>query len=600
VRIKWPSAPKVLTGLLVVLLPVLAFMQYRWVGQVSEGERERMQRNLETAADQFRRAFDFELGQARQSLAVTTTVAREGSSSNYSVRYNSWLTTSEHPQVVADVYLVDAEAGHLRLRRFNSATHVFDPSLWPDALNQLRPEFQEAYERSRAQLQPPPSRFARADESLIINGLQNFEFQRPGQPLIQTAPMFGFTVIQLDEAYLRGQLIPALSDRHFSGPSGEMFRVAVVSGDDPKRVLYRSTPDATIDASHADVAVALFPRNQGFGRGRGPDGRGPNGRGVAEGPRAGGDGQRGDEPPPRWRLVVQHQSGSLDAAVGTIRRRNLAISSGILLLLTFAVVMLAATSRRAEKLAQQQMEFVAGVSHELRTPVAVVRSAAENLSSGVVSGDRVKRYGQMIEAESRRLGDMVERVLQYAGIESGFNTAARVPLSPLEIIETAVESALPLVGPAEVTVHRDIEPNLPVVLGDATALRSAVQNLVANAVKYGGRDRWVGVRAQHVRERRRSEVRITVSDHGPGIPAADLPHIFEPFYRGTDAIERQIQGHGLGLSLVRRIVVAHGGKVTVSTRPGAGTSFTITLPAAATADTSASPVAAEMRAGAHS
>jgi signal transduction histidine kinase len=296
---------------------------------------------------------------------------------------------------------------------------------------------------------------------------------------------------------------------------------------------------------------------------------------------------------------VQHQSGSLEAAVGTIRRRNLAISSGILLLLTFAVVMLTATSRRAEKLAQQQMEFVAGVSHELRTPVAVVRSAAENLASGVVSGDRVKRYGQMIEAESRRLGDMVERVLQYAGIESGFNTAARVPLSPLEIIESAVESALPLVGPAEVTVHREIEPDLPVVVGDATALRSAVQNLVANAVKYGGRDRWVGVRAQHVRERRRSEVRITVSDHGPGIPTADLPHIFEPFYRGTDAIERQIQGHGLGLSLVRRIVVAHGGKVSVSTRPGAGTSFTITLPAAA-ADTSASPVATEMRAGAHS
>jgi len=261
--------------------------------------------------------------------------------------------------------------------------------------------------------------------------------------------------------------------------------------------------------------------------------------------------------------------------------------------------MLTATSRRAEKLAQQQMEFVAGVSHELRTPVAVVRSAAENLSSGVVNGDRVKSYGQMIEAEARRLGDMVERVLQYAGIESGFNTAARVPLSPMEIIESAVDSALPLVGPGEVTVHREIAPDLPAVVGDSVALRSAVQNLVANAIKYGGRDRWVGIRANHLHERRRSEVRITVSDHGPGIPAADLPHIFEPFYRGADAIERQIQGHGLGLSLVRRIVVAHGGKVSVSTRPGAGTSFTITLPAAA-ADTSASPVATEMRVGAHS
>jgi signal transduction histidine kinase len=93
-------------------------------------------------------------------------------------------------------------------------------------------------------------------------------------------------------------------------------------------------------------------------------------------------------------------------------------------------------------------------------------------------------------------------------------------------------------------------------------------------------------------------VRITVSDHGAGIPAADLPHIFEPFYRGEDAIQKQIQGHGLGLSLVRRIVEAHGGKVAVSTRPGAGTSFTITLPAAAA--TSESPVATGVRAGAHS
>src|SRR5262245_10019666 len=198
---KWPSAPKVLTALLVVLLPVLAFMQYRWVGQVSEGERERMQRNLETAADQFRRAFDLELFQARQQLTVSTAAARDGGNPNYSFRYNSWLTTADHPQVVADIYLVDAEGGHLRLRRFNSATHAFDPSLWPEALDRLRPEFQDAYERSRAQLQPTPNRFARADESLIVAGLQNFEFPQPGQPVIRqtapTAPVFGFTVIQL-------------------------------------------------------------------------------------------------------------------------------------------------------------------------------------------------------------------------------------------------------------------------------------------------------------------------------------------------------------------------------------------------------------------
>ena len=587
-KIKWPSAPKVLTALLVVLLPVLAFMQYRWVGQVSEGERERMQRNLETAAGQFRAEFDGELSQAVRDLQVSTNAARDGSSSNYSIRYNSWLNSADHPQIVADVYLVDAENDHLRLRRFNSVTHAFDPSLWPDAIDRLRPEFEAAFEAFRAQRQPNQNRFANADDSLIVFGLGNFGGPgQAGSPAPRpTAPMFGFTVIQLDESYVRGQLIPALAEKHFTAPGGDMYRVAVFGENEPKRVLYRSNPDATVDVRSADVTEALFAPRFVRGRGRGPVG-------------ARGGAGRAEEPVGRWRLVVQHQSGSLEAAVASIRHRNLAISSGVLLLLTFGVVMLTATSRRAEKLAQQQMEFVAGVSHELRTPVAVVRSAAENLASGVVSGDRVKRYGQMLEAEARRLGDMVERVLQYAGIESGFNTAARVPLSPTEIIESAVDSALPLVGPAEVTVNREIAPDLPTVIGDATALRSAVQNLVANAVKYGGRDRWVGIRAQHVRERRRSEVRITVSDHGPGIPAADLPHIFEPFYRGSDAIERQIQGHGLGLSLVRRIVEAHGGRVSVSTRPGAGTSFTIMLPAAAP-DTSTSSVATEMRASAHS
>ena len=84
-------------------------------------------------------------------------------------------------------------------------------------------------------------------------------------------------------------------------------------------------------------------------------------------------------------------------------------------------------------------------------------------------------------------------------------------------------------------------------MGDANALRSAVQNLIANAVKYGGPDRWVRIRAEQVRERRHGEVRITVSDHGIGIDAADLPHIFEPFYRGADAMAQQIHGNGLGL-----------------------------------------------------
>jgi signal transduction histidine kinase len=221
------------------------------------------------------------------------------------------------------------------------------------------------------------------------------------------------------------------------------------------------------------------------------------------------------------------------------------------------------------------MEFVAGVTHELRTPVAVIRSAAENLSQGVVAGERVKRYGQLLETEAKRLGEMVERVLQFAGIESGLGLASRLPLAPADIIASAIDGARSVLDDDHVTFHQEVAPDLPTVMGDAAALRSAVQNLIANAVKYGGADRWVGIRAEHSA----SDVRIIISDHGPGIPAEELPHIFDPFYRGADAVARQIHGNGLGLSLVRRIVVAHGGRVNVTTRSGSGSSFTITLPA---------------------
>jgi len=564
--------------LLLVLLPALAVLQYRWVGQVSVAERERMQRNLQNAAAQFRDTFDQEIGRALLSLQVGAATARDGASDQYSDRYNSWLSTAAYPQIVAAIHLIDEDNGELRLRRWNSELHVFEPSLWPMPLEKWRPQFQRALDSFKAQSMPDLSGAFADEESLVAMPIRNnFGGPRGRTPL---GPVFGFTVLDLDMAYIRGQMIPQLAERHFIDAGGDSYRVAVTSDGDRNRVLYRSEPAATIDIATADVTAPLFQIVGGFGfrgPGRGPDA--PRERGIEE-----------LENPGRWRLYVQHQRGSLEAAVGLVRRRNVGISFGVLLMLSVSVALLAATSRKAERLAQQQMEFVAGVSHELRTPVAVIRSAAENLASGVVNGDRVKRYGQMLEAESRRLGEMVERVLQYAGIESGLGLGARVPLAPVEIVESAIESAIPLLGPEDVHVQRDIAPDLPPVLGDAPALRSAVQNLVANAVKYGGRDRWVGVRAQHVRERRKSEVRITVSDHGPGIPAAELPHIFEPFYRGADALEKQIHGNGLGLSLVRRIVAAHGGRVSVATRPGGGSAFTISLPVAQ-ADARSSPVA---------
>ena len=185
--------------------------------------------------------------------------------------------------------------------------------------------------------------------------------------------------------------------------------------------------------------------------------------------------------------VAKHRAGSLEAAVAAVRKRNLVLSSGILLLLTMAVGLIVVSARRAQELARQQMEFVAAVSHELRTPVSVIGAAAGNLADGVV-GDpqRVRKYGETIQGEARRLAETVERVLQLAGIAAGQRRrgsgADRSGGSRQRFARR-----LPRRDRGRRRQGRSRRRRRPAdVLGDVTALRSALQNLISNAVKYGG------------------------------------------------------------------------------------------------------------------
>jgi signal transduction histidine kinase len=532
--------------------------------------------------------------------------ARDGSSDQYSDRYDAWLDTAEHPRIVSAIFVVDAPDRALRLRKWDPESHSFVPTPWPAAPAALE-AWREPLERELAEFGEGRLFVDRRqwpmDDSLLVAPMRNLVSAANGPRPQSMTPIFGFTVLQLDLPYITETVFPSLVLRHFTHTDGSSYRVGITSVGEPVRVIYRSDKSAPLTEAAADASEPLF--GAAFGRGPTLGRGGPRLFVRSAGPRldsfdGGGDAARVPPPPPdrqqdrgrggrgaggrgdgaaRWRVLVQHESGSLETAVTAARRRNLAISFGVLLVLSISVGLLTMTSRRSHRLARQQMEFVAGVSHELRTPVAVIRSAAENLSHGVVTGDRIKRYGDVIGAESRRLGEMVESILQYAAFESGHGIGAQVPVSPTEIIASAVSSAAAMEAASAATIERDVAPDLPAITGDATALRSAVQNLVANAIKYGGDDHWVGVAARVEPNRRGREVVITVSDHGAGIPAAELPHIFEPFYRGTDALTQQIHGNGLGLSLVRRIVTAHGGRVSVAAKPGQ-TTFTIALPVA--------------------
>jgi signal transduction histidine kinase len=277
--------------------------------------------------------------------------------------------------------------------------------------------------------------------------------------------------------------------------------------------------------------------------------------------------------------MAKRRDGSLEHAVLAVRHRNLAVSLGILALLAATTGILVLATQRAQRLARLQIELVAGVTHELHTPLTAIRSAGQNLADGVVAEPaQVRRYGALIEGEGRRLSDLVGQALEFAGIQSGRRVYHPRPVEVGEIVDGALADCRWRLQEKRVEVERDVEAGLPPLLADPAALRRAVANLIENAVKYGGRPGWIGIQA---RREPSGQVRITVSDRGPGIRKEDLPHLFEPFFRGRDAATGGIPGSGLGLSLVRHIVESHGGRVTVA--PGAageGSAFSLLLPAA--------------------
>ena len=225
------------------------------------------------------------------------------------------------------------------------------------------------------------------------------------------------------------------------------------------------------------------------------------------------------------------------------------------------------------------MEFVAGVSHELRTPLAVICSAAENLADGVINNrDQIKRYGGLIRDEGRRLTGMVEQVLEFAGAQSGRKNYELRTTDLSRVIEDAVTACRMQLAEGDFKFERKIAPHLPLINADAAALSRAIQNLLSNAMKYGGDSRWIGLSAEPVKTANGEEVLIGVSDRGLGIAPSEQERVFEPFYRGKEAQAAQIRGNGLGLSLVKHIVAAHGGRVSVESKVGQGSEFVLRLP----------------------
>lgn len=424
----WIYAP---VALCCLLMPLLAYQQYVWLGQLSVDEADRLRRGLERTAWQLQARFQLQLaalqgngfpGRGRMGPPWAGRPERPQRPPQLDPQleieshYSAWKADTRFPALIQRMLLRIEDLGACRQ--------------WQPGLSEDSAKWMDA----------PP-----ADCQV-----------RPDTPWWVMRPLGrgSLLLIRLDEKETRENVLPALAQD--LGLSSEDYTVSAEEG---------------VAAKQGDVSVPLLMVPT-MGRGR----MGFNG------------------PPPGGglRLVLTRSGGSISEVVAAARWRNLAVSFLVMLILLSALLLLAWLARRSDELARRQMDFVAGVSHELRTPLAVICSAGENLADGVaVNEERVKRYGRLIASEGRHLGEMVEEILGYA--RGNKSPELWETFLVEDLVERAIEDSASEITASGCQLERSSETEALLVEGEKRALIHAIRNLLSNAAKYGRAGGWIGV-----------------------------------------------------------------------------------------------------------
>jgi signal transduction histidine kinase len=551
---------------LAALLAGFAIVQYRWSTRVAAADIQRETDHLHASASLFASEFNRAAGEAAWFL-----------------QDDAWKAFASHqplngiPPLLGEIFFADFSAKGKPLTQQLGADRRFSDAPLPEwaAVGHCG---SVAIERPTAIVSPvmpinsqidgptdAPNAPGHGDKVHVVQ-----ERSRPDRCFIA----------RIDETYVRGVLFPKLIGQTFGATAAGDYDFAVVSTIRSPFAIYGTPgradlrqPFFSIDPARLAIARTHLATHPPAGKTAVIVERveasvisaGPVGLASLYGPGI-------------WELQAARKGMPLAALFEWQRRRDLVASLAVEALLLGAILFLVIAARRMQQLADRKMQFIAGVSHELRTPVSAIAMLSRNQADGLVAGaDRVKQYGELIHQQSRRLNEMVEQTLQYAGIHSSLRKPARQEIDVRQLIEDAVAARRDELLRAGFHVEIDVAPDVPKISGDPQWLRTALDNLLSNAQKYADRGRWVRVSAAYSPAAR--EALIHVEDRGAGIDPADRDEIFEPFCRGRAASEAQIPGTGIGLSLVRSAVEAHQGTVTLVSEPGRGSTFTLHLPA---------------------
>jgi signal transduction histidine kinase len=556
---------------LITMLIALAVLQLRSSKRVSEAERDRLQENLQRATSGFQTDFAQDLLEICQTLQASQTRDPHTVVSRLFDRYSVWRRVSGRAPLMRGLYLAqESEAGPGALLQLDPQTRKLESAVWPSGwLAQLDED------RIRAGASASVANVWVWDNRLpaLIHPVYALQAkQRSDRP-----QLLGYLVVLFHAEDFVQTYIPSLAAEYFPPSSGFVFQLieqqAPGSG---RRVLYQSTGTFSSNPfGYADASIALLDSTRQY---------------VAAGGTAFEPQNTGSstEPVlvalnsyPRWNFAVRHRSGSVNAAVMTLRRRDLAISTLVLATLAVSLVMILVVARRSRRLALLQMEFASSVSHELRTPLAVISSAAENLADGIVlETNEIRRYGALIHGESQRLRTMIEHILNFAHLNSNQPPTYLFEAVAIEtIVSPVLDKERGAIESAGLALTVDIATELPLLYTNVEALQQCVQNLVTNALKYGVDGKRIVISVSQDSELSERYILISIEDFGSGLSGEDLAQIYDPFYRGANARDTQIRGTGLGLSLTRRIMQELNGSISAVSSPGKGSVFTLHVPA---------------------
>lgn len=277
-----------------------------------------------------------------------------------------------------------------------------------------------------------------------------------------------------------------------------------------------------------------------------------------------------------WVLSLTSIPGATDAGMVARKRFLVAVTVVTVLFLIAGAYFIARAVRRDLEVSRMQSDFVAAVSHEFRSPLTSIRQLSEMLAEGrVPAQERRQIYYDTLVRETTRLQRLVEALLNFGRMEAGVRKYRFEEMDAANLVEGVVAEFSHQIAESGRRIEVEAAAGDCPIDADPEALSVALRNLVDNALKYSPDcpTVWVQWAAEN------SHVAIRVRDRGVGIPAFERRAIFQKFFRGTAAATANVKGSGVGLAMVRHIVAAHGGEISVVSEPGEGSTFTILLPA---------------------